>query len=271
MPKIDPDTVARIIRETAETEILPRFRRLNDEDVREKGPGDLVTVADEAAEARLSERLRDLLPGSVVLGEEAAAKSEAVFKYLADDNPVWIIDPVDGTGNFARGRDVFAVMVALVRRGETQAAWIHMPAWNSTLQAEAGAGATQDGTPLRIKPLRQVPADMPGTLHASTFASKEMARHIEQRRHRVSQVKSMSCAGAEYRRLARGEIAFSLFTKLMPWDHAPGTLIFTEAGGTARLLDGRPYAPTIRQGDGLLMAPDAESWQALHETLFGAE
>lgn len=269
MPRVDPDTVARIIEETAHAEILPRFRRLEGGDVREKAPGDLVTVADEAAEVRLQQRLRDLLPGSVVIGEEAAAKDEAVFEYLASDAPVWIIDPVDGTGNFARGRDIFAVMVALVRRGETLASWIHMPVQGTTVQAEAGSGATQDGRRLRIAPTSRPADEMRGTLHASTFASKEMARQIDRRRQRVGQVRSLSCAGAEYLRLARGEIDFSLFTKLMPWDHAPGTLLVTEAGGQARLLDGRVYTPVLHDADGLLLAPDESSWRTLHTTLFG--
>ena len=108
-----------------------------------------------------------------------------------------------------------------------------------------------------------------GTLHASTFAAREIARQVDKRRHRVGQVRSLSCAGAEYVRLARGELDFSLFTKLMPWDHAPGTLIYTEAGGHVRLLDGAPYRPTARHGSGLLMAPDAASWRALYDTLFG--
>ncbi|MFP3422890.1 inositol monophosphatase family protein, partial [Bacillus sp. SIMBA_161] len=81
-----------------------------------------------------------------------------------------------------------------------------------------------------------------------------MARQVEKHRHRVGAVKTLGCAGAEYVRLIAGEIRFALFTKLMPWDHAPGSLILAEAGGVPRLLDGRPYAPTLREGDGLLHA-----------------
>jgi len=270
MPAVDPETVVRILEDTAQEEILPRFRRLAQGEVREKAPGELVTVADEAAERRLKARLQELLPGSLVLGEEAAARDDAVFDYLAGDAPVWIVDPIDGTGNFAAGRDTFAVMVALVRRDETRAAWIHMPARNTTVVAEAGAGARQDGAPLPA--VLDAAGDLQalrGTLHASTFAAREIARQVDKRRHRVGQVRSLSCAGAEYVRLARGELDFSLFTKLMPWDHAPGTLIYTEAGGHVRLLDGAPYRPTARHGSGLLMAPDAASWRALYDTLFG--
>jgi len=113
----DLDRVARLIREVAETEILPRFRRLEEHHTWEKRPGSLVTVADEAAEKRLEDGLLRLAPGSVALGEEAAEKDSSIFERLLDDEPVWIIDPVDGTKNFAAGRPEFAVIVACRGRG----------------------------------------------------------------------------------------------------------------------------------------------------------
>ena len=269
MPRFDPDTISRLIRETAETEILPRFRHLADGDVMRKQGGEIVTVADEAAEARLSKLLRDQLPGSVVLGEEAAARDPAVFDRLRDSDPVWVIDPVDGTNNFAHGRETFAVMVALVQGGETLAAWIDMPAKGTLLVAEAGAGTIWDGVRVRLDQPVLSAADMPGTLNASTFATKQMARQVDRRRHRVGAVKTLGCAGAEYVRLVAGEIRFALFTKLMPWDHAPGSLILAEAGGVPRLLDGRLYAPTCREGDGLLHAHSEHGWQTVYDALFG--
>src|SRR5690349_21342761 len=108
----DIDRVSAIIREVAEAEILPRFRRLQQSDIREKGPGDLVTVADEVAERRLTERLRDLVPNSLVLGEEAVAADQRVLGRIFEEDPVWIIDPVDGTSNFASGKPAFGVIVA---------------------------------------------------------------------------------------------------------------------------------------------------------------
>ena len=95
MTAVDLDRVARIIREVAEAEILPRFGRLADHDAWEKRAGSVVTVADQAAEERLEEALLALAPGSVALGEEAAEQDPAIFERLLDDDPVWIIDPVD--------------------------------------------------------------------------------------------------------------------------------------------------------------------------------
>ncbi|MBK1668908.1 hypothetical protein CKO28_12790 [Rhodovibrio sodomensis] len=269
MPRFDPDTVTRLIRETAEAEILPRLRHLADADVMRKQGGELVTVADEAAEARLSELLRDHLPGSVVLGEEAAARDPGVFDRLQGGDPVWVIDPIDGTNNFARGSETFAVMVALVQGGETLAAWIDMPAKGTLVAAAAGGGTTRDGKRVRLDQPELTAAEMPGTLNASTFATKEMARQVDRRRGRVGAVRTLGCAGAEYVRLVAGEIRFALFTKLMPWDHAPGSLILAEAGGVPRLLDGRPYAPTVREGSGLLHAHSDHGWHTIYDALFG--
>lgn len=264
---VDIDRVTGYLEETAAQVVLPRFRALSSHEVQEKALGELVTVADVAAEERLSEALRAAYPDTVVVGEEAVAADPGVRNLLAGDDPVWLIDPIDGTGNFAAGRPVFALMVALVRGGRTLAAWIHEPLAERTAVAEAGAGAWMAGQRLNVAssaPLQ----DMRGTLHASQFATKEMARQIQDRRDRVATVASLSCAGAEYLRLAAGETHFTLFTKLMPWDHAPGVLIHSEAGGTARTTDGQVYDPVRRDAEALILAPDESSWQALRQALF---
>ncbi|HSE73438.1 MAG TPA: inositol monophosphatase family protein, partial [Dongiaceae bacterium] len=119
----DVNAVAALIAEVAAIEIQPRFRRLAAHESREKGPGDIVTIADERAEAALTPRLMDLVPGSIVIGEEAAAKDPELVKRLLDDQVAWIVDPVDGTANFAEGRPDFVSMVALVRGDELIASW----------------------------------------------------------------------------------------------------------------------------------------------------
>jgi fructose-1,6-bisphosphatase/inositol monophosphatase family enzyme len=266
---VDIDTVARILQEVAVAEILPRFQKLRDHEVQAKESGELVTVADLAAEAQLSRRLRDLLPGSQAVGEEATAEDPGLLDKLAhEDDWIWVIDPIDGTGNFARGTPVFAVMAGLVRRGETAAAWIHDPVGAQTATAEHGAGAWLDGRRLALgepPPL----GELRGTLHAGSFAPPAMVRRVQARRGRVGAIKSLGCAGREYLRLATGETQFSLFTKLMPWDHVPGTLIYREAGGLARTLDGAPYGARSHKAPGLLLAASDAVWRWLHGELFG--
>ncbi len=267
---VDLDTVATILEEVAAEEVLPRFRKLRDHEVRAKESGELVTVADLAAEAQIERRLRDLLPGSRFVGEEAVAEDPGLLDLLeSEDDWIWVVDPIDGTGNFADGTPVFAVMAGLVRRGETAAAWIHDPVGGRTATAQRGAGAWLDGR--RLKLAAPPPfEDLRGTLHAGAFAPPGMVRQVQARRARVGAIKSLRCAGWDYLRLATGEMQFSLFTRLKPWDHVPGALIYREAGGLARTLDGAPYGARSHRGaTGLLLAPDAASWRWLHDTLFG--
>jgi fructose-1,6-bisphosphatase/inositol monophosphatase family enzyme len=261
------DTVTRLIRDIVAEEVVTRFERLAHGDISEKAPGDLVTIADVQTERRLTEVLTQLLPGSVVIGEEAAAADPAVLGLLAHTAPVWVIDPVDGTWNFSEGRRHFATMVALVRSERIEAAWIHDPLGGVTVVAEAGAGAWLGDRRLQVtKPER--PEDLRGALLAGYFGDKSLGARIQSRRNRIGAVKSLRSAAHEYLRLARGEIHYALFTKLMPWDHAPGVLIHAEAGGYARYLNGKPYRPSAVSEKGLLLAPDPGSWQRLESALF---
>jgi fructose-1,6-bisphosphatase/inositol monophosphatase family enzyme len=262
---IDPGRVARLVAEAAAEEILPRFGRLDPGEVREKGPNDLVTVADLAMEARLTRDLVALLPGSVVVGEEAVANDQSVHDGVSADAPVWIVDPVDGTANFAQGRPFVAVIVALAVGGVTVAGWIHDPLAGRMVIAERGAGAWLDGRRARVRAAPASIADATGALSARYFA-KPMRQSIEARRNRVGPSRPLFCAGHEYLRLIDGSHDFSLYNRIMPWDHAAGCLIHAEAGGWAAKLDASPYGPRDRDG-GLLLANDADTWAAIHRAL----
>lgn len=257
LPEIDQ--VAALIAETAREIILPRFGRLEAGAVMEKAPGDLVTIADQEGEVRLTERLPDLLPGSRVVGEEAYAKSPAVLDTLDGEDPVWIIDPVDGTANFVAGRPRFATIVALARKGETLAGWIHLPIEDRTAWAIRGEGAYLDGQRLILA--RPGPLS---TLRGGFNLSKTPPGYgaaLARLRDAVASRTPVNCAGADYIDAAAGRIDLLAYRKLFPWDHAAGALLHAEAGGFAALLDGTRYRPTLRQGP-ILVAPDEPSWRA---------
>jgi fructose-1,6-bisphosphatase/inositol monophosphatase family enzyme len=264
---VDMAAVGRLMAEVAAEEIMPRYAKLAAGDIREKGPGDLVTIADEAVERRLEPELRRLLPGSVVLGEEAAAADPSVIAVLDAGDPVWIIDPIDGTANFAEARGDFGVMIALVRGGQILCAWIYDPRADSMATAEQGGGAWLDGRRLQVAPAPGDAGALRGALLAGFYGDPALGRRVHERRTRVQAVKSLRCAAAEYVRLADGAMHFALFSKLMPWDHAPGVLLHREAGGFNAYLDGGGYAPARVDAPGFMLAPDAASWQALYDRL----
>ena len=263
--RVDPEGVAGLIAEVAAEEIMPRFGRLAAADIREKGPGDLVTAADHAVERRLAPLLTDLLPGSVVVGEEATEDDPALLDLLSGDAPVWLIDPVDGTANFAAGIPVFGTIIALVRKAQVVAGWIHDPLRERTLIAEAGSGARVDGEPIRVA-LPSDPARMSGVLNLTT-GDREQAARLGCNAHRIASLVMMRCAAADYANLAEGRTHFALYNRIKPWDHAAGWLLHKEAGGHGRFLDGTPYDPRRVHGP-LFLAPDAAAWQALVDTLW---
>jgi fructose-1,6-bisphosphatase/inositol monophosphatase family enzyme len=263
--------IAELIAEVARVEIVPRFRALAHGDWREKGPGDIVTIADERAEAALEPRLRALLPGSVVLGEEAAAKDPSLFDLLRGEHPVWIIDPIDGTANFAEGKVEFCSMLALVRGDRLLASWIHEPLAARTTCAAAGQGVQVFGPARDITPSDAAHEHLRGVMavgHKGRADLLQRAHHMKAQLG-VQQIKSLRCAGFDYLRLLAGELDFLLFSGVMPWDHAAGALLIEEQGGLAGYLgDGGAYRASHSVGaEGVLAASRPEDWHAIAEHL----
>jgi fructose-1,6-bisphosphatase/inositol monophosphatase family enzyme len=263
----DPHKVAELMRVVAAEDILPRFRKLEACHIREKGPGNFVTVADEAAERHLSAGLLALMPGSVLVGEEGVAADPDMLRHIAGDSAVWIVDPIDGTGNYCAGKEIFAVMVALASQGDTLAAWILDPIAGEMLSAVKGEGAWLNGERAQVA-AAAAPERMIGAWSYKSIQDKQRRRILK--RHHIfhGDPGDLRCAGREYAELASGRRHFANYYRLKPWDHAPGVLIHTEAGGYSAFADdGLPYSLT-RTGGPLLCAPDRESWQALRAFAF---
>ena len=264
--------LAEILTEVAATEIVPPFRRLEAGDIRRKsGPLDLVTEADELAELAIGARLARAFPGAVLIGEEACAHDPDVIRRLSGVPLAIVVDPIDGTANFAAGVPLFGSMVAIVADGEVVAAAIHDPLGGDTAIAARGEGAEilfQDGRTQTLRVAAPAPfAEMTGKAAPRHFRS-EWRERLAQRLLGVMASWDYRCAAHEYRMAAGGHCHFLLYNHLMPWDHLPGYLLHREAGGYAARLDGSPYRPTDLDG-GMLCAPDRASWEQLRAALFG--
>lgn len=240
--------VTAILRQVADTIVLPSFRALRPEDIRSKAtagdPEDLVTVVDHAAERRLVELLRDASPDSVFLGEEAVSEHPALLDALANAPAAWLIDPVDGTKNFAQGNADFGIMVALVEHGTTTASWMLVPAASSNgyvVVARQGEGVWIDG--VRIATGRSTSVPPRGTVHTRMAPHDIAADLVNRLRNRHEAVPSTGSAATEYSAVVRGDKDFVIYYRLLPWDHAPGALAVSEAGGVALHLTGEPYTP----------------------------
>jgi fructose-1,6-bisphosphatase/inositol monophosphatase family enzyme len=262
-----------ILAEAATAEIMPRFRRLGAGDIRVKsGPMDVVTEADEAAERRITAAIARLLPGAFVLGEEASERDPGMLVRAATADLAVTVDPLDGTWNFANGLSLFAAMAAVAVRGEIVAAAIHDPVGQDSAYALRGEGAWIEAGG-RTRDLRvAAPVSVRRMSGAASWRAlaEPLRSRVAQRLPRVAASFVYRCAGHEYRLAAGGHCHYLLFSKLMPWDHAPGVLLHREAGGFSARLDKRPYGLDETTG-GLLCAPDEESFHALHEALMREE
>lgn len=268
----DQERLADILREAARREITPRFRNLAAGDIREKKSAtDLVTEADEAAERFICAELAKAFPGAVMVGEEAATADPGLLARLPDAELAFVIDPVDGTLNYACDLPLFAVMAAAIVRGETVAAAIHDPVLDDCASALRGEGAwlaRADGSSrdLAVAPPAPIAA-MTGMVSWQYFPEPQKTE-IPCRFHHFADVARLRCCGQEYRLAAAGHCHFLLYGRLNPWDHAPGSLLHAEAGGHVRLLSGERYRPVAGEV-GLLCAPDEESWHAVRAAFFG--
>lgn len=262
---IDPETVASFIRETARSVILPRFGALKRDDITEKTPGDFVTIADIEAERRLAALLTEALPGSAVLGEEGAAKDPNLMRLAGGAAPLWIIDPIDGTNNFAHGLPGFSVILAYLEQGAVRAGWLYDPLGERMVWAVLGKGAWSNGTRLETA---KHPGKISGSAYGKTFSGERAAKALSRSGH-VAGIRNQNCSGLEYLSIALGETHFALHSRSLPWDHAAGMLITSKSSGKACFLDGGAYDPGVFDR-AVLAASGGEAWQIVHEIVTSA-
>ncbi|OAN73386.1 inositol monophosphatase [Sulfitobacter sp. EhC04] len=268
-PALSPaqrNNVINILRRAAKAEIMPRFRALNAADIATKsGPDDLVTIADTAAEAMITRALGMAFPGALVIGEEAVSADPTLLDKIADAPLCFIIDPVDGTWNFARGMSVFGIILAVTRYGKPAFGLIYDPVMDDWAIAD-------DQSPARMQQPSGVTRDLrvsKGGELAGLSGYIPLYLFDHARREKLAKtlggfgwVNCLRCSAHEYRMLAQGHVDFLLTESLNPWDHAAGVLICQQAGGYVQMLSGDDYDATLRSGH-ILAAPDKATWQRL--------
>ena len=262
--------VVQLLRAAARSEIMPRFRKLQPGMIREKsGPTDLVTEADEAAEAMITRGLQRLFPGCLVVGEEACAADPALLGRLGGAPLAFVVDPIDGTANYCAGLPLFGVMAAAVVDGAVVAGAILDPVCDDVAVAIRGGGAwTQlpNGDRSALRVAAPVPlAEMTGCV-AWRYLPEALRGTVLSNMARVAGSWDYRCAAHQYRMLAAGHCHYLLFNRLLPWDHLAGWLLHQEAGGYAAHFDGTPLLASDVTG-GLICGPDRASVDVLRDEL----
>ena len=268
----DAMTVAELLRTAAQTEILPRFRNLSEGDIRKKtSEYDLVTDADESAERAIEAGLLQAFPRAVVIGEESVSKDPRRLDALGTADLAFILDPVDGTLNFASGLPLFGVMAAVLLRGEVVCGIIFDPIvddWSIAIRGQGAWNQRRDG---RKHPLRVAPpvglAALTGNI-SWRYLPENLRPGVTGNFWKFAMTPDFRCSAHSYRLLAAGHLHFSFSSSVMPWDHAAGWLIHQEAGGYTAHFDGSSYRPINRTG-GLISAPDRETWAIVRDALLG--
>lgn len=151
---------------------LQYFDQLDDSQIRTKGPHDVVSAADIAVENLLRQRVADAYPGELVLGEEQGGSVDTT-------GPLWVFDPIDGTGEFVRGSRSWCIVISFVDDGQTQVAVVYTPCADEMVSALRGAGATRNGTPISASPATSLSDGVVTVEHSSRNSVSDVVRMVE--------------------------------------------------------------------------------------------
>ncbi len=227
-------------------------------------PTNLVTEMDRRAEALIVERIRAAFPDHAILGEEGGA-------HAGDSEYRWLIDPLDGTTNYAHGVPIFSVSVALERAGQVELGVAYDPTREECFVARRGAGATLNGEPLRVSATTALGESLlvtgfPYDIRTTTETNLPEYRALSLRSRAVRRLGS---AVLDLCYVAAGRFDGFWELRLGPWDMAAGGLIVSEAGGRITNVRGGPWhldGPGVLATNGLVhdavLATLEEVWRS---------
>jgi myo-inositol-1(or 4)-monophosphatase len=221
--------------------------------VSNKGDIDLVTESDLAAERLIVERIRSYHPRHRILTEESGDVAEAGSR---EDAHKWIIDPLDGTTNYAHGYPVFCVSIALEHEGRVVVGVVYDPSRDELFAAERGEGATLNGRRVRVSETDELNRALICTGFPYDVRTRtDFARHFRDFIMKAQSVRRDGAAALDLAYVASGRFDGFYEEGLRPWDVAAGVLLVEEAGGRITHYDGSPfhiYKPPIAASNGLV-------------------
>lgn len=212
--------------------------------VRHKGVVDLATEADELSERHIMSRLREAFPDYQILAEESGRTAAANAASMSR----WIIDPLDGTVNYAHGYPIFAVSIALEVNGIVELGVVYVPPLDELFIAERGAGATLNGEPIRVSATESLIQSMVTTGFPYDLEERgQNLVHWSNFIHATQAVRRDGSAAMDLCYVAAGRFDGFWERWLNPWDVAAGALMVSEAGGTVTDFQGGPFSISRRE------------------------
>jgi fructose-1,6-bisphosphatase/inositol monophosphatase family enzyme len=252
---VNTQEVLQLLQHVADAVVNPRFRSLSEDQVDEKNPGDLVTVADREAEERLTDALSRAYPHALILGEEATATDDTLLPRFRAADHAFTIDPVDGTKNFVSGSRNHAMMIAELRDGAVARGWIWQPQLGAAYVAERGRGAWRNGERLLRPPVSGPPRGV-------TSRRKWIGRTLDS----LPPLElTWVCCGVDYPKLVEAEADYLVYRGTQPWDHSPGSLLVEESGAFVGTFEGGHYRPQEDPPRGIIAAADRATYDRVQE------
>ena len=233
----------------------------NLERVDKKGPQDLVTPADIASENHILETLREKFPDHDVLAEESGDRTGG------KNGCQWIIDPLDGTTNFAHQLPVFSVSIAFAKDGKLRVGVVLNPATGELFTAVADQGASLNGRPIKVSDCRKLSESLlvTGFPYDVKEDTAPYMKRFEQCLKAAMGIRRLGSAALDLCFVACGRFEGFWEQNLKPWDTAAGTLIAREAGALVTDFSGAPYDPEKKE----ILATNGHMHEALRSILTG--
>lgn len=237
-------TLAKRAARKAGAFLMERLGRLRD--VRYKSVRDPVSEADTGSEALIAGMIREAFPGDGFLGEEETSWESGKG---GGGGRRWIVDPLDGTVNFAHSYPCFCVSIALEQGGEIVLGVIYDPAGKELYSAARGAGATLNGKPISVSSTKSLIRSLvvTGFPYDTTANPGNIFRDFENMTRTSQGVRRDGSAALDLCYVASGRFDGFWELRLKPWDTAAGMLIVAEAGGLVTDYSGRPYRPGMEE------------------------
>lgn len=226
----DVNLLTNIIIPAAREELLPRFNKVTRQ---HKADGSILTEADLAIQQRIARELQDHWPGTVFLGEEMPVGQQV--ELLNSDQPIWCLDPLDGTSNFTSGIPYFSVSLALMQHDKVMLGIVYDPVRNECFTAN------KNGAMLNGEPLATVDTGLNLKQTTAIVDFKRLAPELAFRL--VSEIpyasqRSFGSVALDWCWLAAGRGHVYLHGRSNIWDYAAGNYIFHKAGGNSCTLEG---------------------------------
>lgn len=223
-----------IIRQVARDELLPRFTKVKH---CKKLDGSILTEADLAVQKTIEQKLKQLDDSILFLSEEMTVEEQENVLHQVD-KAVWILDPLDGTTNFAAGIPYYAVSLALIEQGQAALGIVYDPERDECFVAEKGMGATLNGKPIKKNDEIVLLKNAVACIDLKRLPEKLAVKIVTQ--HPFRSQRSYGGVALDWCWLAMSRFDVYLHGKQNIWDYAAGQLIYSETGGLSCTLSGEP-------------------------------